>query len=183
VPSPHADRVCVKNVVLPFRVFPGLVPVLGPEMQSTGESMGIGRTFASAYWKAWLGAGLKQLPFGKPVYVGLSNGDAGPAVTLVQRLAALGCRVLTGPGCSLRADDELPPFGGPMNRAPTACAPGDIDVTCLGMVIVLSRSDDDLALLRRAVDAGVPHVTTSGGLRGLALALEEGEPCLTPFTG
>ena len=70
----RTDRVCVKQVVLPFRVFPGLTPVLGPEMQSTGESMGIGATFSAAYWKAWLGAGLQEIPFGQPVYVSVPNG-------------------------------------------------------------------------------------------------------------
>jgi carbamoyl-phosphate synthase large subunit len=51
------DRVSVKVVVLPFKKFPTLVPVLGPEMQSTGETMGTGADFATALRKARLGAG------------------------------------------------------------------------------------------------------------------------------
>jgi len=66
---PRTDRIAVKNVVFPFRVFPDLDPVLGPEMQSTGESMGVGATFGVAYWKAWLGAGLRSVPFGDTVYI------------------------------------------------------------------------------------------------------------------
>jgi carbamoylphosphate synthase large subunit len=50
-------RVSVKAVVLPFNKFPTLMPVLGPEMQSTGEAMGVGLTFQAALAKALLGAG------------------------------------------------------------------------------------------------------------------------------
>jgi carbamoyl-phosphate synthase large subunit len=52
--------VAVKAVVLPFDKFPTLVPVLGPEMQSTGESMGVGSDFETAFAKAQLGAGRHQ---------------------------------------------------------------------------------------------------------------------------
>src|SRR4029078_5263157 len=50
-------RLSVKGVVLPFNKFPTLIPGLGPEMQSTGEAMGVGLTFQSALAKALLGAG------------------------------------------------------------------------------------------------------------------------------
>ena len=46
----------VKEVVLPFNKFPGVDPILGPEMRSTGEVMGVGRTFAEAFSKAMLGS-------------------------------------------------------------------------------------------------------------------------------
>ncbi|PPZ21521.1 carbamoyl phosphate synthase large subunit, partial [Escherichia coli] len=46
----------VKEVVLPFNKFPGVDPILGPEMRSTGEVMGVGRTFAEAFAKAMLGS-------------------------------------------------------------------------------------------------------------------------------
>jgi hypothetical protein len=48
----------------------------------------------------------------------------------------------------------------------------------LGLAIVLGRSDDEVSLLRRCVDANVPYISTSGALRGLELALEEGLPRL-----
>jgi carbamoyl-phosphate synthase large subunit len=153
VPAPGADRVCIKEVVLPFRVFPGLPPVLGPEMQSTGESMGIGRTFGEAYWKAVQGAGMKRLPFGRPVVVsGLDEEEQ-------KRLEAL----LAGVGCTLCS----PPAGG-----------GSLEDT--GLVVVLSRAPEDVALLRACVDSGVPYISTPGGLRGLMLALTEGLPDLVP---
>jgi carbamoyl-phosphate synthase large subunit len=59
-PSPNG-RVSVKTVVLPFDKFPTLMPVLGPEMQSTGEAMGTGPDFATALARARLGAGAREL--------------------------------------------------------------------------------------------------------------------------
>jgi carbamoyl-phosphate synthase large subunit len=168
VAPPRTDRVCVKEVVLPFRALSDLTPVLGPEMQSTGESMGMGHTFAAAYWKAELGAGLPALPFGRRVY--LSGVDAGglreEARALLDRLAMVGCSVLAAPDTY----DEWGPH----------CSPGDVDVARLGLAIILGRSPDELSLLRRCVDVGVPYVTTSGGLRALYLALQEGEVTLEP---
>jgi carbamoyl-phosphate synthase large subunit len=55
-PAPPS-KVAVKSVVLPFNKFPALDRTLGPEMKSTGESMGTGATFAEAYEKAQIGAG------------------------------------------------------------------------------------------------------------------------------
>jgi len=149
---PQTDRICVKEVVLPFRTFPGLVPVLGPEMQSTGESMGIGDTFGVAYWKALLGAGMKGLPFGRPVYLSLPNGDGGLSSPLAEGLINAGCSIVT-PGTPVNVAD-------------------------LGLIVALGRSQADISLLRRAVEMGVPYISTSGGVRGLALALREGKPHL-----
>jgi carbamoyl-phosphate synthase large subunit len=170
VPTPRTDRVCVKQVVLPFRRFPEMAPLLEPEMKSTGESMGIGRTFASAYWKAWLGAGFQHLPFGRPVYisaptVGAPNSSLrGQLETISAQLAATGCPIIVAPHTPLDGQVAL------------ACAPREVDVSELGLAIVLDRSPEEIALLRRAVDAGVLYISTHGGLRGLALALREGEP-------
>lgn len=60
LPGPERP-VSVKAVVLPFDKFPSLMPVLGPEMQSTGEAMGTGPDFASAFAKAQLGAGARDI--------------------------------------------------------------------------------------------------------------------------
>ncbi len=166
IPTPRTDRVCVKEVVLPFRVFPGVLPVLGPEMQSTGESMGMGRGFATAYWKAELGAGWKHLPFGKPVFLSLPTVLEPQLANLVAQLTATDCTVIGSPGMA----QEL--VG--LDR----CAAAEVDVSQLGLVIALGQSPDELALLRRAIDAGVPYISTTGGLRGLMLALREGVPDL-----
>ncbi len=166
IPAPRVDRVCVKEVVLPFRVFPGVLPVLGPEMQSTGESMGIGRSFATAYWKAELGAGWKHLPFGKPVYLSLPAALDPQAASLVSHLTTTDCTVIGSPGMAQELVE--------LHR----CSAAEVEVGQLGLVVALGQSPDELALLRRAIDAGVPYISTTGGLRGLMLALREGVPDL-----
>ncbi|MBY5921862.1 carbamoyl-phosphate synthase large subunit [Ferrimonas balearica] len=79
----------VKEVVLPFNKFPGVDPLLGPEMRSTGEVMGVGDTFAEAYAKAQLGA-IKDVPKNGRALLSVRNGDKRRAVDLAQKLVELG---------------------------------------------------------------------------------------------
>ncbi|MBY6224470.1 carbamoyl-phosphate synthase large subunit [Ferrimonas balearica] len=79
----------VKEVVLPFNKFPGVDPLLGPEMRSTGEVMGVGDTFAEAYAKAQLGA-IKDVPKNGRALLSVRNGDKRRAVDLAQKLIELG---------------------------------------------------------------------------------------------
>ena len=167
IPQPQTDRVSVKEVVLPFRVFGSLAPLLGPEMQSTGESMGSGRTFAPAFWKAWLGAGLRELPFGRTVYLDVPDHTKmrHDLTSFAALLESLGCRVISAPRRLVGLRERIEP------RA--------VDPSTLGLAIVLGRSDDEVALLRRCIDSVVPMISTPGALRGLELALEEGIPDLS----
>jgi carbamoyl-phosphate synthase large subunit len=179
IDAPRTDRISVKNVVFPFRVFPGLDPILGPEMQSTGESMGVGATFAAAYWKAWLGAGLRDLPFEGKVYISAPAENAGTIVCLVSRLHAVGCRVVLSPGTNAADTMAQPRVPGAWNLSTLdRCDPEDLDVSTLGLVIVLGRSRAEIGILRRAVDARVAAISTNGSLRALMHALEEGIPDL-----
>ena len=169
---PQTDRICVKAVVLPFRTFPALAPVLGPEMQSTGESMGTGSTFGAAYWKALLGAGIRHLPFDRAVYLSLPA-ESADSSTLVERLAPPGGQAPAA-GCSILTPvhgDFRPP--GSMQRCPN-----EVDVEELGMVVVQDPSVDEIALMRRAVQAGILCVSTQGSLRAITMALGEGMPRL-----
>ncbi len=160
----------MKNVVFPFRVFPALDPVLGPEMQSTGESMGSGPTFAVAYWKAWLGAGLRGLPFGRTVYV------SAPDVPATQIDALISC--LQNTGITPILSPDTPASQASVERIP----PADLDVPSLALVIVLGRTRSEIGVLRRAADTGVGAVSTHGGLRALQRALDEGVPDLSLST-
>jgi carbamoyl-phosphate synthase large subunit len=81
--------VAVKGVVFPFAKFPGVDPVLGPEMRSTGEVMGLGSSFGEAYANALVGAGMK-LPLSGTVFLSISNPDKPQLPELVRRLAGLG---------------------------------------------------------------------------------------------
>jgi carbamoyl-phosphate synthase large subunit len=167
MPAPRTDRVAVKNVVFPFRVFPGLDPIMGPEMQSTGESMGLGATFGAAYWKAWLGAGLRAIPFGGTVYISAPDESPQTIDCLTAGLRAVGCRIVVAPA------PHSP------DLSVEAVAPADVDVSTLGLAIVLGRSRAEIGVLRRTVDARVAAISTRGGLLALVRALQEGIPDLS----
>jgi len=79
----------VKEAVFPFNKFPGVDPILGPEMRSTGEVMGVGKTFGEAMFKSQLGAG-SRLPSQGNVVLTVKNADKARAVAVAQDLHALG---------------------------------------------------------------------------------------------
>ena len=81
--------VAVKEAVFPFARFPGVDLLLGPEMKSTGEVMGLDRDFAAAFVKSQLGAGT-ELPATGTVFVSVRDRDKGAAVELARRLRELG---------------------------------------------------------------------------------------------
>ncbi len=78
----------VKEAVFPFVKFPGVDTILGPEMKSTGEVMGVGKTFGEAFVKSQLGAGTK-LPTSGKVFLTVKNNDKPRAVAVARALAAL----------------------------------------------------------------------------------------------
>jgi len=83
------DYFSVKEAVFPFNKFPGVDPILGPEMKSTGEVMGAGETFDEAYAKSQLGAG-SQIPTQGKAFISLREVDKPGAVPLAQGLLELG---------------------------------------------------------------------------------------------
>jgi carbamoyl-phosphate synthase large subunit len=87
----------VKEAVFPFVKFPGVDTILGPEMKSTGEVMGVGKTFAEAFVKSQLGAGTK-LPKSGRVFLTVKNGDKPRAVVVARELSALGFELLATKG-------------------------------------------------------------------------------------
>ena len=79
----------VKEAVFPFIKFPGVDTILGPEMKSTGEVMGVGHTFAEAFVKSQLAAGVK-LPTSGKIFISVRKSDRLPAVEIARKLAELG---------------------------------------------------------------------------------------------
>ncbi|MBN0817655.1 carbamoyl phosphate synthase large subunit, partial [Pseudomonas aeruginosa] len=79
----------VKEVVLPFNKFPGVDPLLGPEMRSTGEVMGVGRTFAEAFAKAQLGSNSTMKKQGRAL-LSVREGDKERVVDLAAKLLKFG---------------------------------------------------------------------------------------------
>jgi carbamoyl-phosphate synthase large subunit len=87
----------VKEAVFPFNKFPGVDPILGPEMRSTGEVMGAGRTFGEAMLKSQLGAG-SRLPTKGTVCITVKDNDKARAVAVARDLVALGFQVIATKG-------------------------------------------------------------------------------------
>ena len=87
----------VKEAVFPFVKFPGVDTILGPEMKSTGEVMGVGKTFGEAFVKSQLGAGTR-LPRSGKVFLTVKNADKQRAVAIARDLEAMGFELLATKG-------------------------------------------------------------------------------------
>jgi carbamoyl-phosphate synthase large subunit len=87
----------VKEAVFPFVKFPGVDTILGPEMKSTGEVMGVGKTFGEAFVKSQLGAGVK-LPRSGMVFLSVKNSDKPRAVQVAKNLVGMGFSVAATKG-------------------------------------------------------------------------------------
>jgi carbamoyl-phosphate synthase large subunit len=87
----------VKEAVFPFNKFPGIDPILGPEMKSTGEVMGVGETFAEAYGKAELGAS-DEIPYQGTAFISVRERDKAQVSDLAAKLNGLGFRLVATKG-------------------------------------------------------------------------------------
>ncbi len=178
VTGPPIPHVAVKEAVLPFDRFPGVDALLGPEMRSTGEVMGIDVDFGAAFAKSQAGTGSMVLPAaGVPgpsgekvkVFVSVSNRDKRSIVFPVKRLVDLGFEILATEGTAAVLDR----IGIPATRVGKVSAGdrGIIDAIESGEVgLVLntpfgSRTRGDGYQIRQAaVTNGVPCVTTLAGI-------------------
>ena len=100
----HVPKIFVKSPVFPFKKFAGVDPVLGPEMHSTGEVMGVGDTFGEAYGKAMEGAFL-TLPLEGKAFISVNDSDKGQAVILARRLDKLGFDLIATYGTTKRLQE------------------------------------------------------------------------------
>ena len=105
------DHVAVKEAVFPFNRFPGVDPVLSPEMRSTGEVMGIASDFTTAFAKAQLGAST-VLPTSGAVFVSVKNGDKAAIVPAIRALVGAGFAIVATGGTA----DYLARAGLPIER-------------------------------------------------------------------
>ena len=178
------SRFFIKSPVFPFAKFPGVDPILSPEMHSTGEVMGIGDTFGEAYGKAMTGAGV-SLPRKGKAFLSVKDSDKGTAVLLARKLNRLGFEVVATLGTAARlrevgleVEDVFKVNEGRPNIADYIKS-GDISLvinTPLGRV---SRFDEQ-AIRRAALQYNVPCVTTMTGARALVEAIAAEESHATP---
>ena len=95
----------VKEAVFPFIKFLGVDPILGPEMKSTGEVMGVGKTFGEAFAKSQLAAGV-DIPTSGRVFISVRNGDKAAAAELAKAYIQLGFSIVATDGTASYLDDQ-----------------------------------------------------------------------------
>jgi carbamoyl-phosphate synthase large subunit len=95
--TPEIDYVAVKEAVFPFARFPGVDIILGPEMRSTGEVMGLDRDFALAFAKSQLGAGMR-LPQSGTAFISMKDGDKEQILPSVKILSDIGFKIMASGG-------------------------------------------------------------------------------------
>jgi carbamoyl-phosphate synthase large subunit len=164
-----ADHVSVKEAVLPFDRFEGSDSVLGPEMRSTGEVMGVARDFPTAFAKAQAAAGA-ALPGGGTVFISLTDSDKPAAVGIAQILHDLGFRIVATRGTKEAIErmgipaTTLKKVGEGSPNVVDWIENGDVDLVVNTPTGSGARSDG-WQIRRAAVTRGIPCLTTlSGGL-------------------
>ena len=168
-------KVFVKSPVFPFKKFAGVDPILGPEMHSTGEVMGVGATFGEAYGKAMEGAGLR-LPLRGKAFISVNNVDKGQAVLLARRLDKLGFDLVATYGTANR-----------LHEVGLNCEtvfkvnegrPNIADLIMQGEIALIINTPlgktshyDERAIRKAALQFNVPCVTTITGAEALIEAI------------
>ncbi len=164
-----ADHVSVKEAVLPFDRFEGSDAILGPEMRSTGEVMGIARDFPTAFAKAQAAAGV-ALPATGTAFITLTDSDKPAAIGIAQVLHDLGFRIVATRGTKEAIErmgipaTELRKVGEGSPNVVDWIENGDVDLVVNTPTGSGARSDG-WQIRRAAIARGVPCLTTlSGGL-------------------
>ncbi len=169
-------RLAVKTPVFPFSRFPGVDIILGPEMKSTGEVMGLDRDFARAFAKAQLGAGLK-LPLKGTCFISVKDRDKDAIIPLARRLVELGFNLMATGGTA----KALKAAGVPVKRINKVYEgqPHVVDamINCEIDLLMNTTAEgaqtlaDSFSLRRTALMQGIPHYTTIPGARAAVEAI------------
>ena len=180
--EPPIPMQAIKEAVLPFKRFPGSDSLLGPEMRSTGESMGSAPSFAMAYAKAELGAG-ENLPRQGTVFLSTHDQDKPGLVPIARRLAELGLELVATRGTAahlqnagLAVTTVLKVHEGRPNIEDLIRS-GAIQLI-INTPIGRQAAHDDRYLRRAAIDYAVPAVTTLAAAQAVSqaiAALQQGE--------
>jgi len=164
---PQFDHIGVKEAVFPFARFPGVDTVLGPEMKSTGEVMGIDRNFAIAFAKSQIGGG-SRLPREGTVFVSVRDADKPRVLEAIRLLVSLGFRIIATSGTQrYLAEQGLP--ASKINKVLEG-RPHIVDAIKNGEVqLVFNTTEgatalaDSRSLRRAALLHKVPYYTTLSG--------------------
>ncbi len=166
----------VKEAVFPFAKFPGVDPILGPEMKSTGEVMGVGKSFAEAFHKAILGSN-EKLPTGGRAFLSVRESDKVHLPELGRALTRLGFELVATRG----SQRELEAAGIPCGRVNkvTEGRPHVVDMLKNGEISLIinttegkQATQDSFSIRRSALQAKVYYTTTISGARAVCQAIE-----------
>jgi carbamoyl-phosphate synthase large subunit len=175
--DPRSRYVAVKESVLPFSRFPGVDPLLGPEMKSTGEVMGLDRTFPLAYAKSQIEADT-PLPVKGNVFISVRDSEKDKIVPVARTLSSLGFGILTTAGTGAR----LQAAGIPVTIVPKlaeARRPNILDYMKNHEVSLLINTPsgpaprrDETTIRATAVNCRIPLITTVAAALAAAKAVE-----------
>ncbi len=174
--DPEVKHVAVKEAVMPFRRFRDVDTLLGPEMKSTGEVMGVDLDFPTAYVKAQLGAGM-ALPHSGRAFLSVRNEDKPALVALAEELHRMDFSILATKGTA----GAIRAVGLPVERILKVRegGPNIVDRMINGDVQIvintsLGRSTvrDAYWVRRAAVDLGIPYTTTIAGASALVRGIQ-----------
>jgi carbamoyl-phosphate synthase large subunit len=171
-PETTNGHVCVKEVVLPFDRFAGADSLLGPEMRSTGEVMGIARDFPTAFAKAQAAAGAK-LPDAGTVFITVADGDKPAATGIATMLHDLGFRIIATRGTAQAMRkmgipvEVINKIGEGSPHVVDWIERGEVDLVINTPVGTGARADG-YEIRTAAVARGIPCITTMAG--GMAAA-------------
>ena len=169
------SRFFIKSPVFPFAKFPGVDPILSPEMHSTGEVMGVGETFGEAYGKAMTAAGL-SLPQAGRAFISVNEADKGQAVIIARKLARLGFEIVA----TLGTADRLREVGLQVESVfkVNEGRPNIVDLIKRGEIALVINTPvgrashfDEQAIRRAALQYNVPCVTTMTGAQAIVEAI------------
>jgi carbamoyl-phosphate synthase large subunit len=174
--APLPDHFSVKEAVFPFNKFPGVDVLLGPEMKSTGEVMGIDRDFGWAFAKSQAGAGA-VLPTSGTAFVSVKESDRPVALDLSKRLRVLGFQIQATSGTA----EYLREHGvevSAVNKVKEG-RPHIVDHIKNGVVALVintvrtaSAHVDSLSIRREALHRGIPYFTTMRGAHAAVMGIE-----------
>ncbi|MEZ5208421.1 MAG: carbamoyl-phosphate synthase large subunit [Acidimicrobiales bacterium] len=177
-PPVVSDHIAVKEAVLPFNRFPDADAVLGPEMRSTGEVMGIDLTFGLAFAKSQLAAGTK-LPDAGVVFLSLADRDKATGLAAAERLAELGFAIAATAGTAdhleangVAVQTRVAKLGEGGTDAVDLISNGEIDLVVNSPRGRAPRSDG--AYIRAAAGThGVPLLTTAAAALAAANGMDD----------
>jgi carbamoyl-phosphate synthase large subunit len=174
-PQAQGQHIAVKEAVFPFNRFPGVDIILGPEMKSTGEVMGLDRNFARAFAKSQLGSGT-AMPVTGTVFISVKDEDKPAMVELGRWLAAMGFHVLATRGTAIALNEGGVPAE--VVRKVSEGRPHIVDAMISGSVhLVFNTSEDakavaeSFSLRRTALLQRIPYYTTVAGCRAAVVGI------------